>query len=668
VSTTGQDSHAPLVGPATAAHWRRREQACSEVLPPPADDGEHANGADPPADAAIRPDDNGERVNGFHPPGDAAIRPDHNGERVNGFHPPGDVVAIGPGDEGKRANGSKASGESAAITSLETVERRFVESQQAGLAAMIGFAKPEAPLAGEPEAKPSAPVKVNGHPSVIDTAPLPFIIKPAEEGSNESRFHRAGDDLRGVSGDHGSAGADSAVLLAARQGPRGALSASYDIPRVQWRRRGVIAWVSLAVIAVAVGLGRHVLIAAQNQDQRSVQALWAAGFAWMGFQWLLSWLDRPRTVSVRQQRSLDAVAVTVIVPLYNEAPEVVDRVLYAIAHQSRPPQRVIVVDDGSTVDYAAVRDHWQVNGPPLNWMRQPNAGKKHAQVTAFRADHDADVFVTIDSDTMLERQALMEGLKPFADPRVMSVAGFEVAANPSTNWLTRTSSARSLAFQITACGVQSAFGEILVNRGAFALYRAQLLRDVAYAYTHETFRGVPIRLGDDAALTLFARGRGRTVQQPSAFSFTVYPETLSHHFRQWIRWMRATLIRDCWRLRYLPLSSYGFWFTIINTITFLAMTATPILIAACWPRSEHFAAAGILAMSGWSAITSLRLLAVRRSDQTLAQHIGTLFYYPAALLWSAYVLRPLRFYGILTWKRQGWATRKQVEVTMGGQS
>lgn len=423
--------------------------------------------------------------------------------------------------------------------------------------------------------------------------------------------------------------------------------------------------VPLTALLALAGLTRHAWAAAADPQQRTIQVLWAAGFAWMGAQWVLSWLDRPRTVRPWKQRILDTLHVAVIIPLYNEDAAIVDRVLYAIARQSRPVQRVYVIDDGSTVDYSAVRDHWQVHGPPLTWMRQANAGKKHAQAAVFTTDRDAHVFVTIDSDTMLEQRAIAEGLKPFADARVMSVAGFEVAANPDTNWLTRTASARSLAFQVTACGVQSAFGEILVNRGAYALYRAQLLRDVAHAYINETFRGVPIRLGDDAALTLFARGRGRTVQQPSAFSFTVYPETLSQHFRQWIRWMRATLIRDCWRLRYLPWSSYGLWFTIVNSVAFLATTALPILIAANWPASEHFAAAGVLAMTGWAALASLRLLSVRRSDQSMRQHIGTLFYYPAALLWGNFVLRPLRFYGIATWKKQGWATRQQVEVTMG---
>jgi hyaluronan synthase len=467
--------------------------------------------------------------------------------------------------------------------------------------------------------------------------------------------------LRGLSRGSGLAGAGRAPVLAAREDPRGALNESYDIPAVEHRRRAVALWVTLAVLATSAGLLWHMYLAVADPDQRSLQILWALGFSWMGWQWVGSWLDKPYTLGGPEQ-VLPMLAVTVIIPVYNEDPVVVDRVLFALSRQTSLPGRVIVVDDGSTVDYTAVRRHWQEHGPPMTWLRQANAGKKHAQAAAFGYDDHADIFVTIDSDTALERRALEEGLKPFADPRVQSVAGFEIAANPGVNWLTKTASARSLSFQIAACGVQSFFGDILVNRGAFALYRAQLLREVAYAYTHETFFGVPIRLGDDAALTLFARGRGRTVQQPSAFSFTMYPETLSHHFRQWIRWMRATLIRDFWRLRYLPVASYGYVFTCINSVVFLATSAYPILVAVEWPRSDHFAATGLLTMFAWATVTSLRLLCVRRSDQTWLEHVGTLAYYPAALLWQTLVLRPLRLYGIATWRRQGWITRGEVEV------
>ena len=156
------------------------------------------------------------------------------------------------------------------------------------------------------------------------------------------------------------------------------------------------------------------------------------------------------------------------------------------------------------------------------------------------------------------------------------------------------------------------------------------------------------------------------MQQSTAFALTMYPERLSHHFRQWIRWMRATLIRDCWRLHYLPLTSYGWWFTVINTTAFLMMTGTLVLVVARWPVSAHYAESGYLSMSAWAFLTSLRLLAVRRSDETWANRIATLFFYPVALLWSNLILRPLRFYGIATWRRQGWVTRGKVEVGLDG--
>ena len=97
-------------------------------------------------------------------------------------------------------------------------------------------------------------------------------------------------------------------------------------------------------------------------------------------------------------------------------------------------------------------------------------------------------------------------------------------------------------FQTIACATQSLFGDVLVSRGAFALYRAEMIREIVDSYTGETFLGHPVKLGDDAALTLFARGRGRAVQQSSAFALTMYPETLWHHLRQWCRWMRGSTI------------------------------------------------------------------------------------------------------------------------------
>lgn len=444
---------------------------------------------------------------------------------------------------------------------------------------------------------------------------------------------------------------------------RGALSDGYDIPDVTLRRRLVIPVVVFALLLSGAGLARHILFVAEIHQYQALLLAWTFAFAFSAFQWILSYRDRPWTTTARQQARLDGLNVVANVPLYNEDPEVVDRTLYALVNQSRPVQRIDVVDDGSTIGYADLQQHWErtwPNGTTVRWIRTRNGGKKRAQAATFLTAPEADIIVTVDSDTALVRNAIREGLKPFASRKIQSVAGVELAFNSRVNWLTRTVSARSLFFQIVACGAQSACGDILVNRGAFALYRAQMLRDTVPAYLDETFLGLgPIKLGDDAALTLFARGRGKAVQQSTAFALTMYPETLSHHFRQWIRWMRGSTIRNCWRVRYLPVRSYGWWFTVLGIQFFLASTMLPIMVLVTWPRSATFAEGGLTAMLTWAYITGFRIMAVHRSDETWLFRVGTLFAYAPAMMWGALVLRPLRFLGIATYWKQGWTTRTE---------
>jgi hyaluronan synthase len=449
--------------------------------------------------------------------------------------------------------------------------------------------------------------------------------------------------------------------MAAPQEPLGALADSYDIPTATLCRHGGL-WffVGGGLLISAAAIGRHIYyIITENRSYMLLMSVWTLGLLYMAAQWLLSWRDRPWEASWIQQPQLDRLVVVVNIPLYNEDPPLLDRCLWALVHQTRPPQVIHVVDDGSTTDYGALRAHWmgQHGITEVIWSRQRNAGKKYAQVATFQAFPEADIFVTIDSDTCLEHCALDEGLKPFANREVTSVAGVALAINSGVNWLTRTVSARDLFFQLVARGAQSSFGDVLVNSGAFALYRTSVIRRAIPGYVGETFFGHRIKLGDDAALTLFARSCGRSVQQSSAFAYTVNPEKLSHHFRQWIRWMRGAAIRNCWRIRYLPLRSWGWLTTAFGIYSFLAALALPVLIGLLWPTSARFADYALIAMMGWSYLTGLRVTAVHRSDETWVYRMGTWLSYLPGAIWGLLVLRPLRLYGLLTCLKQGWTTR-----------
>ncbi|MGO9078773.1 MAG: glycosyltransferase family 2 protein [Streptosporangiaceae bacterium] len=443
---------------------------------------------------------------------------------------------------------------------------------------------------------------------------------------------------------------------------------TYNIPEIRFRRRAYL----LVIPFLFVVLGSLAL-----HDERSTASLfrypgmlvvWGISLTFVLVQVTLSWLQKPATVNPRQQAALDRLKVAVVIPCYNEAPGILDRTLYSLFTQTRLPNHVLVTDDGSTqADYTEVREWWERNRPGgvrFTWIRQENAGKKHAQAACFSAAPDADVFATIDSDSALERNAIEEALKPMADRRVVSVACLEIAHNMTRNLLTRSIGMRSLAFQLFAMSAQSvARGNVLINPGACSLYRGWLIRMVMPSYLGETFFGVPVTLGDDTMLTMFALMYGKAVHQPTAVSMPVYPEKLSHHLRQWVRWMRASTIRTFWRMRYLPMRSYSWIYVIYQQWAFFTSVAVTIIIVAAWPATERITEASLIALVAWPVAIAIRLSTVSRSDWTLFDRFFGIALLPFAALWYMLVLRQMRFYGMATCYRQNWNTREsKVEV------
>jgi hyaluronan synthase len=96
---------------------------------------------------------------------------------------------------------------------------------------------------------------------------------------------------------------------------------------------------------------------------------------------------------------------------------------------------------------------------------------------------------------------------------------------------------------------------------------------------------------------------------------------------------------------------------------FLAGLGTIAACIAYWPASALFTVTSLAAAAIWTTITSLRILAVRRSDQTVWDQVALITVAPVAALWMLLVLRPIRLYGIATCLRQDWVTRKKIEVT-----
>jgi hyaluronan synthase len=232
--------------------------------------------------------------------------------------------------------------------------------------------------------------------------------------------------------------------------------------------------------------------------------------------------------------------------------------------------------------YADVRSWFEREAQNLgivaSWARTPNQGKRRAQVTAFKNIRSAELFVTVDSDSVLDREAILQICHPFRDARVQSVAGIILALNARTTFLARVTNLIFVSQQLTDRSSMSRLGSVMVNSGGLAAYRYEILADNISQYLSETYLGRKVEFSDDSFLTLLAMLKGRTVQQPSAFAFAYMPDLWSHHYRQQIRWFRGSFIRGLWRVRFMPIGSWAFLRQLLGWILLTVSSMTFVYI------------------------------------------------------------------------------------------
>lgn len=372
---------------------------------------------------------------------------------------------------------------------------------------------------------------------------------------------------------------------------------------------------------------------------------------------------------------LSLLQVDVVVPVYNEDPELLAAGLRSIATQSRLPRGVWVVDDGSrrdgedvlVLETEPVRDavaDLEALGVTVHRHRQHNQGKRHAQAFAY-ALSDADVFVTVDSDTVLRQDAVEKILIPFSRPEVMSVAGTAYGQNHTQSILTRVIEIGFVMSFIHGRMAEGAFGSVRVNCGIIAAYRGEVPRRNLDRFLGQQFMGRPVRAGDDRVMTLFAKELGRCEFQPEAVAYSALPARFSHLLRQRLRWCRSFCWGTLWLLR-RPVRSADFWFT-LTQVTALAMYGVTVVAAVpgvlVGAISPSLLTSTLLTAAGISLCSHFRYVLLARQDEPLVNRLLVWWVSPLASLLSMLVLLPLYYIAVASPKPQRtWGTRKTVEV------
>lgn len=399
----------------------------------------------------------------------------------------------------------------------------------------------------------------------------------------------------------------------------------------------------------------------------------AAVVALLAAKSVLSWSARdavPR--SARSQRYLRELNVGVAVPFYNEDPALLEGTLESILGQTRLPQSVVLVDDGSTDDAAAAAgERWvgrfQKSGIELQVIRfEANRGKREALVAALDRQPDADALFCVDSDTVLTANALEQVLIPFADREVQAATGLVLPLNYDKNLLTRLMDVRYANGFLFERAAYSRLGSVLCVCGSLALYRTSLLRKYREDFLGQTFLGQPAVFGDDRRLTNYALLEGKVLFQSRSVAFTAVPEKLGHYIRQQVRWNKSYFRESLWAIQNLPPSRPGFWITVTELgtwVTFTLMIAYALIVA--------------------PLVTGAFLLGPYLMYMVLLAYARSVRYFEATGIrkrkrevFYGYLLAPLyglmhilllvwlRVYALATLRSGAWGTRKTVEVSV----
>lgn len=386
---------------------------------------------------------------------------------------------------------------------------------------------------------------------------------------------------------------------------------------------------------------------------------------------LLSIKRRRAAAPVWQEGGAAGHTVAGVITVFNESPEMLTRCLRSLLTQTRRPQSVTVIDDCSrTHDAAAVirqlRGDFDQAGIELQFIRFPeNRGKRHGLAAGFEQHPDADLYLCVDSDTVLDETAVAELCAPFARRRVNCVTGLVLAHNRAVNLLTRLIDMRYVNAFLGERVAYSRMGSVLCACGSLVVYRGRVVRAHLDDFLGQRFLGQPATFGDDRRLTYYALTEGQSIIQPAAIGWTDVPQRLRHYANQQIRWNKSFFREGILLLAKPRYAVRAFWWlNLIELATWVAFTTglvTALAVATLHPSGWQMLASylGYVCVMAW--VRSLHYLRGAANVPTVDRML-TFAAAPLYALLNLTLLLPLRLYALATLRRNGWGTRATVEI------
>jgi hyaluronan synthase len=351
---------------------------------------------------------------------------------------------------------------------------------------------------------------------------------------------------------------------------------------------------------------------------------------------------------------------TVIVPAYNEG-KLVWNTLISLAQSDYPTHKlqILAIDDGSKDDtWYWMQEAKLKLGDRLSIYQQPkNQGKRHALNRGFELG-TGDIFVTVDSDSIVKVDTLRNLVSPFITNKDCgAVAGNVQVLNNQKAIIPKmlnVSFVMSFEFMRSA---ESSLGSVLCTPGAAAAYRKTAVLACLPEWISQTFMGKPSDIGEDRAMTNMILKQGYHVLfQRNALVLTNVPEEYTGLYKMFIRWGRSN-VRECMMMakyvfkNFRNGTKFGPRLLFLNQSLKIIM-ACPFLLIMLFIVATHpllfisSALLGILILSSFPVLFYAKRYSFLESFWAYSYSI----FYTFSLFW----ILP---YAIVTANKTGWLTR-----------
>lgn len=352
---------------------------------------------------------------------------------------------------------------------------------------------------------------------------------------------------------------------------------------------------------------------------------------------------------------------TVIVPAYNEGKLVLDTLRSLVANDYPIEKlQILAIDDGSKDDTWDWMQKAKLElGSRIEIFQQPkNMGKRHALYKGFNTG-TGEVFVTVDSDSVVKEDTLRNLVSPFITNENCGAVGGNVRVlNKKEGLIPRMLNVTFVFSFEFIRSAQSVSGSVLCTPGALAAYRKTAVMACLNDWINQKFMGKPSDIGEDRALTNMILKQGYHVLfQRNSYVYTNSPESYKQLYKMFIRWERSNVREN------IEMSKFAFKdfrseskiaarFLLINQWikVLMAIPFTFLMFYFIYQNPILFLSTTFVGIFMFSSIQAL--LYSKRYN-----FVESLWFYTYSIFYT-FTLFWITPYAIITASKRGWLTRE----------